>query len=259
MPYLSQIAIYPIKSLGPVCVNQTRIVDGGGLEHDRELALFDEDGKFVNAKRTARFHFLSSSIDWKDGTLTLYDREKRKSASFHLHAERVQLEAWLSEFFQLTVSVRQNARGGYPDDLKAPGPTLIGASTLREVATWYERGRQQDMRIRFRANLEIADAPPFWEDRLYGEADSFVAFRVGKVILHGTNPCQRCVVPTRELETGVVQSEFSQIFRAKRQETLPDWANQSRFNHYYRLAVNTQVPLSEIGKILRVGDEIAIV
>jgi uncharacterized protein YcbX len=115
------------------------------------------------------------------------------------------------------------------------------------------------MRIRFRANLEIGGSEPFWEDRLYGEPDTIVAFRIGRVILHGTNPCQRCVVPTRVTATGEVQSEFSQIFRARRQDTLPDWAAVSRFNHYYRLAVNTQVPESEIGKTLHTGDEIEIV
>jgi len=71
MPHLSQIAIYPIKSLGPVFVKSARLLNSGGLEHDREFALFDKDGKYVNAKRTAQFHFLTASIDWKDGTVTL--------------------------------------------------------------------------------------------------------------------------------------------------------------------------------------------
>lgn len=258
MPYVSQIAVYPIKSLGPVVVNQTRIVEGGGLEHDREFALFDADGKFVNAKRTARFHQLSASVEWKDGSVTLLDREKQESVCFHLVHERAEINAWLSTFFGVHLEMRQNTRGGYPDDLKAPGPTLIGAETLSEVASWYTTGKAEDMRIRFRANLEIGGVPAFWEDRLYGEADSYVAFRIGRVVLHGTNPCQRCVVPTRETQTGIVQTEFSQIFRARRQETLPEWANESRFNHYYRLAVNTQVPASEIGKIIHAGDEIEI-
>lgn len=258
MPHLSHIFVYPIKSLGPVSVAQSRIVEGGGLEHDREFALFDDAGKFVNAKRTARFHLLSSSIDWKDGTVTLYDHEKVVSSTFHLRNERPALEAWLTDFFQIKLELRRNAGGGFPDDLKAAGPTVIGASTLRDVASWYEHGDADDMRLRFRTNLEIEGCPSFWEDRLYGEPETVVPFRIGKVLLHGTNPCQRCIVPTRTTESGEVESEFSQIFREKRRETLPPWAAVSRFNHYYRLAVNTQLPKSEIGKILRVGDEIEI-
>ena len=58
------------------------------------------------------------------------------------------------------------------------------------------------MRMRFRANLEIGEVPAFWEDRLYGESGTTVRFTVGAVCLEGTNPCQRCVVPTRDPLTG---------------------------------------------------------
>jgi len=259
MPYLSQIAIYPIKSLGPMFVNQARIVEKGALEHDREFALFDEDGKYVNAKRTGRFNYLSSVIDWKDGTVTLHNRENNETVTFHLHQERAGVEKWLSTFFQQSVTLKQDSGGGYPDDKKATGPTVIGAATLEEVSSWYPGSTAQEMWIRFRANLEISDAPPFWDDHLYREAESYVPFRIGNVLLHGTNPCQRCVVPTRDMETGDPVTEFSQIFRAKREETLPDWAEKSRFNHYYRLAVNTQAPDTEVGKIIRVGDLVELI
>ena len=34
---------------------------------------------------------------------------------------------------------------------------------------------------------------------------------------------------------------------------------KSRFNHFYRLAVNTIVPADQAGKTVRVGDEVGIV
>jgi uncharacterized protein len=40
---------------------------------------------------------------------------------------------------------------------------------------------------------------------------------------------------------------------------LPTWAERSRFNHFYRLAINTIVPADQAGKIIRVGDEIEVV
>ena len=70
------------------------------------------------------------------------------------------------------------------------------------------------------------------------------------------NPCQRCVVPPRDPETGEGWPDFAQTFRARREETLPDWADRTRFNHFYRLAVNTRAPQSEAGKRVRVGDEV---
>ena len=80
-------------------------------------------------------------------------------------------------------------------------------------------------------------------------------FRVGDVQMEGINPCQRCVVPTRDPETGEVDDRFQKIFIQKRQATLPEWVERSRFNHFYRLAVNTRIPTSEAGKLLALGAE----
>lgn len=93
MPHLSGITIYPLKSLGPVSVTQTRIVEGGGLEHDREFAFFDADGKYVNGKRTPKIHQLRAALDWKDGTLFLQTRDGSQSGLFLLHREREAAES----------------------------------------------------------------------------------------------------------------------------------------------------------------------
>jgi hypothetical protein len=43
-----------------------------------------------------------------------------------------------------------------------------------------------------------------------------------------------------------------------RKRMLPEWANAKRFNHYYRFAVNTSIPVNEAGKKLRVGDPVIL-
>ena len=53
--------------------------------------------------------------------------------------------------------------------------------------------------------------------------------------------------------------EFQRVFAEKREEGLPPWATKSRFNHYYRLAVNTRIPASQAGKVLRLGDAVSAV
>lgn len=258
MPYLAGITLYPIKSLDPVAVPSARIVESGGLEHDREFAFYDADGKVINGKRTPRIHLLRAGIDWKDGTIFLETRDTGERQCFHLQEDRNALEEWLSAYFALPVMVRRNAQGGFPDDPKAPGPTVIGRSTLETVASWYEGVPVDEIAVRFRANLEIGDAPAFWEDRLYAAAGEAVRFTVGDVLFEGVNPCQRCIVPTRDSRTGDQTPEFANRFRERREATLPGWANRDRFNHFYRLAVNTCVPASEVGKVLRVGDEIRL-
>jgi uncharacterized protein YcbX len=97
---------------------------------------------------------------------------------------------------------------------------------------------------------------PFWEDRLIGDGTRGAAFQVGGVRFEGVNPCARCIVVTRDPATGESTPEFQQVFSARRRKTLPGNVDASRFDHYFRLALNTAVPSSEVGKAVRVGDEV---
>src|SRR5262249_25513767 len=136
----------------------------------------------------------------------------------------------------------EDTEAGFPDDTEAPGPTVISTATLQAVASWFPGLDEQVMRLRFRANLEIGGVPAFWEDRLFAEVGSVVPFRVGDVLFEGINPCQRCVVPSRDPYTGGIFPHFQEIFARKRREFLPSWSTPSRFNHFYRLSCNTRVP-----------------
>jgi uncharacterized protein YcbX len=134
---------------------------------------------------------------------------------------------------------------------------LISTATLSEVAGWFDGMTLDDARLRFRANLEIDGVEPFWEDRLVADGDREVRFRIGQAELFGTNACQRCVVPTRDPRTGEPLREFARQFARHRQERLPAWAPAARFDHYYRLALNTR-PALAVQRELTVGDELTI-
>jgi uncharacterized protein YcbX len=256
MPRLARIVIFPVKSLDGVAVNEARVLPSGALEHDRQWALFDAQGKWINGKRTPQIHQLRSVVDPVGGKIAL--TAGGKTGAFAIDADRPQVEQWLSDFFRLAVRVEENAAAGFPDDTAAPGPTVVSTATLAEVTNWFPGLALPETRRRFRANLEIEDVEPFWEDRLYAEEGEAVRFQIGDVLLEGTNPCQRCVVPTRNAETGGRYDEFVAIFEKQRYETLPYWATRSRFDHFYRLAVNTRPVAGRVGTI-RVGDEIRIV
>ena len=258
MPHLARITLYPIKSLDPLPVTEATVLASGALKYDREFALFDEEGKFVNGKRSPLVHGLRAAFNLTTGALRLTQRQTGHTRSFDLPDDHAALDRWLSRYFGKPVTLRRDPAGGFPDDLNALGPTVISTETLKEVASWFPGLSVESARVRFRANLEIGGVPPFWEDRLFGEPDTVVPFEIGGVTLHGVNPCQRCAVPPRDPETGEAIPGFSPIFRARREETLPAWANRSRFNHFYRLAVNTRVPEAEAEKTLHVGDEIRL-
>lgn len=257
MPYLSKILLYPIKSLDGVEVASATVLEGGALAHDREFALFDADGKVVNAKRTAAIHQIRAEFDLAARAVTVWTAE-RSPQVFHLDGDRPALNAWFSEFFGQPVTLEQNLHRGFPDDTDASGPTVVSAATLETVAAWFPGLSLAETRRRFRTNLEMGDAPAFWEDQFLAASGQAYPLQLGEVTILGNNPCQRCVVPTRDSQTGDRTARFQATLIQQRQATLPGWAIASHFNHFYRLALNTKVPPSEAGKHIHVGDPITL-
>lgn len=252
MAKLAHLLIYPIKSLDPVSVTQAKILSGGSLQHDREFCIVDRGGKLVNGKRTAKIHQIRSSFDLMARIVTLSVQHDRP-VSFHLDHGRSGIEGWLSDFFRFPVFLKQDLQTGFPDDPDSPGPTVISTATLSAIAAWYPDISVEAVRLRLRTNLELSEVPAFWEDQLFS-ATTPVTFQLGDVEIQGINPCQRCVVVTRDAVSGEAYPQFQKIFAAQRKAELPDWVAANRFNHFYRVAVNTRIATTEAGKYLRVGD-----
>lgn len=254
MPILAHIFVYPIKSLDPLRVEPARVLRSGALEFDRQWAIVDAAGKFLNGKRTPLVHRLRTKFDERIEKVTF--SFEGSDATFVLSRDQDAVETWLSNIFAQPVRLLENAYGGYPDDTEAPGPTVISTATLEAVTSWFPGMTVEQCRVRFRANLEIGDVEAFWEDRLFGPAGSQVDFRIGNVTFAGTNPCQRCVVPSRDPQTGEVRPHFTPKFTRHREASLPGWAERSRFTHFYRLAVNTH--LASNPGVIRIGDEVSV-
>ncbi len=256
-PTLNRIVIFPIKALDGVEITEASIRSSGGLSGDRELAMFDAGGRIVNGKRDARVHALRASYDLAARVISI-GMNGSTPREFHLDTGRLGLEAWLSEYFGSAVHLQHDDRRGFPDDPMYFGPTIVCTETLAEVATWFPGLELDSVRRRFRANLEVSGAIPFWEDRLVADGDRPIAFTIGDVRLEGMEPWPRCAVPTRDPVTGVADPTFQKAFAERRRATLPAWAPGSRFDHFYRLCTGTRVPSSQAGKVLRVGDHVSI-
>ncbi|MEM9815111.1 MAG: MOSC N-terminal beta barrel domain-containing protein [Cyanobacteria bacterium P01_D01_bin.6] len=256
-PYLTRIDLYPIKSLDGVTVKTGWLLESGALQHDRAFALFDQAGKFVNGKRFVSIHQVRSRFSSDLSQLSVWVDAPTQSVTFHLTHEKVELEQWFSHYFAQPVTLQHNMKLGFPDDTDSPGPTVISTATLQTVADWYGLSLDESRR-RFRTNLEIDGVPAFWEDRLFSKSGEPVPFQIGAVTFWGINPCQRCVVPTRDALTGEVTTSFQKIFGQRRAATLPDGVARSRFNHFYRLAVNTRLAPNSALKPLKVGDSVSL-
>ena len=254
---LGQITIFPIKSLDGVSTPAARVTRGGILEKDRAYAMFDTQGKVVNGKRTPKVHELRCYFNTSINEIQLRQNKESTFQQFQLD-DPGPLEKWLSDFFGFQIVLRHEPEKGFPDDLAAFGPTIVSEASLRTVQNWFPELILESVRRRFRANLEVLDGEAFCEDRLFGAPDELKPFNIGDVKFLGHNPCQRCVVPTRDPDTAQAVADFQKQFMQLRRDNLPQWTNAQRFNHFYRFAVNTSIPPTEAGKELRVGDEIKV-
>ncbi len=252
-PRLTGIRIYPIKSLDPVEMSSVRVIGGAGLTGDREFALVDARGNFTNAKRLGeRILRIRAGYGPAAGTVRLSTASG--SAAFSLCGQIQTIENWFTVQLGQSVTLQRNPRRGFPDDETASGPTIIGAATIETVAGWFALD-PEEIRRRFRANLELDGLAPFEEDHLFGSEDRPVPFRIGDVEFQGVNPCARCSVPSRDSMSGEIRDpQFAQRFADLRRRCFPDGIEQSAFDHYYRLSVNTKIGNSQNGKRLSIGD-----
>jgi uncharacterized protein len=261
MPYLDKIYIYPIKSLDRSQLSKVEVLPSGALKGDRTYAMIDSLGKFVNAKRYPQIHLLRSQFDMNTQIVQIKTQNQGQDSSYNFDLSCSSgcqdFERWMSEFFGFKVALRQNLEMGFPDDTDSPAPTIVTTATLQTMQSWYPDLSLEEVRLRFRTNLEISGMEAFGEDRLFAVKDEPIKFQIGNVEFLGINPCARCVVPTRNPQTGEVYPNFQKIFIKNRQEFLSTWAERSQFNHFYRLTVNTRI--SQLGDgILRQGDRLTI-
>ena len=145
------------------------------------------------------------------------------------------------------------ARGGFRNDRRF---ALIDARG--KVVNGKRDARVHALRVAYDAALDTATFTGGSPSAFYSAAGEGVAFRIGAVDFVGTNPCQRCIVPSRDPETGKPLAAFAKRVAEMRAATLPQWADRTRFDHFYRLAVNTRALPFQTGRTISVGDAVAI-
>ena len=259
VPTLSRITIYPVKSLDGLSLQKAAITEGGCLLHDREYAIFDEKGNFVNGKSNPLVHSLRSAIDFETETIAFRLQNETKWNHFHLQKEISEIQSYLSDYFGIPVLFNKNSTGRFMDIPDISGVTILSTSSLQSVSEWFNNMNPEETRKRFRATVEIEGVPAFWEDHLFSTEGKGIEFKIGDVTMFGMSPRARCVVPTRNPETGEVIRAFPKSFAKHRAESQPSWSTLNEYGHHYFLTVNCYIPASEIGKFISTGDKIKII
>jgi uncharacterized protein len=222
---LSQIWIYPIKSLGGISLTSAKVL-GKGLQYDRRWMLVDSEGKFMTqriypmmALFKVTLHNDHLVIHHKGDTLKVVINQ----ASVH-PSSKVQIwddvvsanevspahSLWFSERLGL------NCRLVYfPEDNERPVDPLyqvnkeqvsladaypfliIGQRSLDDLNS---RLAKPVSMLRFRPNFVFSGGVPY-------EEDSWKSFTIGSAQFAGVKPCSRCVLTTVNPETGEKQDE----------------------------------------------------
>ena len=258
MPSLARVRVHPIKALDPLELDSVAISPAGGLEGDRVYAVVDGEGEYVNGKRTAAVHRLDAEVDLGAATVTIGERGADDRRTFHLDRDRDALAGWLAAYLGYPVDVVSGDGGELTDSAalggEAPGATVVSTATLEAVADWFPALDVDGIRRRFRANLEVDGVEAFWEDRLVG-ADARLV--VGDVAFRDVEPVHRCVVPTRDPDTGEPTEGFRERFVRERGATIPE-AARGAYDHAYALTVLARPTEAGRGETVAVGDPVAV-
>jgi uncharacterized protein YcbX len=258
-PTLSRITIYPIKSLDGISLQRAMISEGGCLLHDREYAITDASGNFIIGKTNPLVHTLRSDINFETETVSFRRQNETTWNHFHLQKDQPQIEVYLSHYFGVPIRFNKNSTGRFLDIPDISGVTILSTSTLQSVSQWYPDMPVDETRKRFRATIEIEGVEAFWEDHLFSKEGIGIEFKAGDVTMFGMSPRARCVVPTRNPETGEVTPAFPKTFARHRAESQPEWSTLNDYGHHYFLTVNCYIPATEVGKYIEVGDRISII
>lgn len=254
MARLERLRIYPVKGLDGIDIDAIDVREGGTLNGDREFALLDADGDPINGKRTAAVHDLDTEYNPKSGELVVEARTG-ETERFCLPDDRDRAASWLGSFFGHDLSMERNTERGFVDRPDM-GPSVLSTATLEAVASWFDGLTLDGVRRRLRANIEVSGVPAFWEDQFVGK--DAPDFEIDGVRVEGVTPCGRCVVPSRDPDTGEAIAEFRERFVEKRAETFPAFADADAFDHHYSVMILTRVPEASRRPTLRVGDSVQV-
>jgi hypothetical protein len=239
---LSEIFIYPVKSLAGISANSWPVT-GKGFQHDRKWMIIDNDRQFLSQRKLPKMALIKTALTDKNLILSAPGMENLSlpiepvdgyiinSTIWHdqCDARIVSTEAdqWLRDF------LKQDCRLVYqPDEVIRPVDPDYAKSTDKVafsdgfpfliISENSLAALNHDMQLnlpmaRFRPNLVISGCPAYAEDSWREITIDSIDFRLPK-------PCSRCAIPTIDPETAQTGKEPLTTLNRTRK-----WQNQVYF------------------------------
>ncbi|MCF2493461.1 MULTISPECIES: MOSC domain-containing protein [Dyadobacter] len=219
---LSEIWIYPVKSLGGIRLTEAN-VEERGLQYDRRWLIIDENNVFITQRVFGQMALIDVALESsglkiflrnnpKNNVILPYEPGSGKKVSVTIWDDIVnavtvsdEADAWLSaqldkrvRLVMMPESTERKADPKYASNGEnvsfADGfPFLvISQASLDELNSRLEEPISM---VRFRPNFVIAETMPF-------EEDQWKRIRVGELDFEIVKPCGRCVLITVDPATG---------------------------------------------------------
>lgn len=226
MLQLSEIWIYPVKSLGGIKLQQAQVTDRG-LEHDRRWLLVDENGLFLSQREHPELALFQTEIG--DDFLIITHRVKPETIKIPLHQsfleaeEKIKVTVW--EDFIQAYEVSQIVSDWFTRLLEFPARLVYMpeashrkvdpkyAITGNEITSFSDgypflligQSSLDDLNSRLTAAVPMNRFRPnfvFTGGEAY-EEEAWQEFTIGGLTFFGVKPCGRCVVTTIDQDLGV--------------------------------------------------------
>jgi uncharacterized protein YcbX len=214
MLQISELYIYPIKSLGGIPVNDA-VVTPTGFKYDRRWMLVDGNGRFISQREVPQMALLKVTVE-NNGLLVAHKINNTSTViPFQTEGQQISVTIWddactaqyvskeADEWF--TAALRINCRLVYmPDSTKrivdqrySPGNSItsfsdaypflmIGQASLEDLNSRLTEPLPMN---RFRPNIVFTGGRPYEED-LMGH------FIIGGINFYGVKLCGRCAITT---------------------------------------------------------------
>lgn len=215
-PTLSQINVYPVKSVGGLSLS-TSWVEKQGLMFDRRFMLALADGSMVTARKYPQMVKVQSNLS-PDGVIFTaqgYSPLRIRYAEFKMQEAPAQVwndnfvaytttdsaDDWFSDVLGQRVELlycgeqsnRVREKLGHNVSFADGYPILvISEASLSELN---RRSPETHSMDQFRTNLVVSGTEPF-------EEDSWKRIRIGEVEFESVKPCERCILTTVDVEKG---------------------------------------------------------
>ncbi|HEY4335625.1 MAG TPA: MOSC N-terminal beta barrel domain-containing protein [Puia sp.] len=217
---ISQLHIYPIKSLAGIAVNTARITDRG-LEHDRRWLLIDEHNVQHTQREIPAMALLRPALTPEGLLVTHIPTQAQLLIPYTPTTDTftpvqcwddtvlaqfvsTEADAWFTEILQTNCRLvympettqrqtdeKYTPKGHYTSFADGYPFLLIGEASLEELNSRLDQPLPMN---RFRPNIVFTGGAPFEEDEMS-------RFTIGKIQFQGVKLCARCVMTTINQDT----------------------------------------------------------